>query len=187
MTAIKTGAILFMMVLTCSIGGCKPKYRQPEKPSTGSYPDQESIFRANQSAIKKNAQSIRDQAALKGWKLTETGTGVFYQIIGLKEGGHSIRILPGDRVSLSFRVSLLDGTECYSSEINGLKQFVVEKSEAEQGLHEVVQLLYPGDSALVILPPHRAFGFAGDGNRIPPSAVLVYEIRIDSVARHLTD
>jgi FKBP-type peptidyl-prolyl cis-trans isomerase len=176
-----------VMVSSFAVGGCKPKYRQQNESLNSSFPDRESIYKSNQLMIKQNAQSIRDQAAIKGWDLIETGTGVFYQVYRLPKKDQLKKIEPGDRVSLTYKLSLLDGTECYSSKNQGLKQFIVEKSEAEPGLHEAVQLLHPGDSALVIIPPHRAFGLAGDGNRIPPRSILVYEIRIDSVARHMNN
>lgn len=177
----------FVIVSPMLSGGCKPKYRQQDKPALSSAPDQESIYRSNQMMIRQNAKGIRDQAANKGWKLTETGTGVFYQVYKPLIKNQSEHIEPGDLVSLTFNLSLLDGTECYSSKNMGIKQFVVEKSEAESGLHEAVQLLHPGDSALIVIPPHRAFGLAGDGNRIPPQAILVYRIRVDSVTRHRND
>ncbi|TSA34041.1 MAG: hypothetical protein D4R64_12820 [Porphyromonadaceae bacterium] len=184
MRSFKFLVVLLIIVSSFAAGGCKPKYRQQDKPVNTSFPDQESIYRSNQLMIKQNAKSIRDQAAIKGWDLTETGTGVFYHLYNLLKKNKSKKIEPGDWVWLTYKLSLLDGTECYASEKQGLKQFVVEKSEAEPGLHEAMQYLHPGDSALVIIPPHRAFGLAGDGNRIPPRAILVYEIRIDSVARY---
>lgn len=165
--------------------GCKPRYRRIDKPAESPLPDQESIYQSNQFLIRQNALLIRESAASRGWTLTETGTGVFYQVLKSPASGRKRKIEAGDRLRLSFTVSLLDGTECYSSQKQGLKEFIVEKSEAESGLHEVVQFLSSGDSARVILPPHRAYGLTGDGNLIPPMAILVYEFRIDSVTRHL--
>ncbi|MDD4645295.1 MAG: FKBP-type peptidyl-prolyl cis-trans isomerase [Bacteroidales bacterium] len=177
---------IFVMLLTSLLmaGGCKPKYRQPEVQEKIIAPDQASVIESNQLMIRQNAQLIRDQATVRGWTLTETGTGVFYQRYPLKRSEPSKKIEPGDRVSLEYEVRLLNGVFCYSSKDKGLKQFIVEKSDAESGLHEVIQLLHPGDSALVVIPPHRAFGLTGDGDRIPPRAILVYDIRIDSVIRH---
>lgn len=166
---------------------CKPKYRQQDMPAGSYLPDQEFSYRSNQLLIKQSAKSIRDLAADKGWSLTETGTGVFYRIYKSVKKSHTGNIEPGDWVSLFYTLTLLDGTKCYSSEDQGPKQFVVEKSEAESGLHEAVQFLHDGDSALVIIPSHRAFGLSGDGNRIPPKAILVYEIRVDSVVRHVNN
>jgi FKBP-type peptidyl-prolyl cis-trans isomerase FkpA len=174
--------VMLLLLLLPVIEGCKPKYRQQEMPLTDSMTDPDSVIRLNQMIIKQNAQNIRDHATGSEWKLKETGTGVFYQIFRTKASDRSRKIVPGDRVSLTYTLKLLDGTVCYSSAKSGLKQFVVEKSQAEQGLHETVQLLHPGDSALVVIPPHRAFGLVGDGNRIPPGATLVYEIRVDAVS-----
>lgn len=187
MSRLRFAFLPLIIAVLLSSGGCKPKYRQQEKPVTASWPDQESIYQSNQLMIRQAAASIRDQAAKNGWSLTETGTGVFYQIYRSENSHLSKKIESGDWVSLTYKLSLLDGTKCYSSDNQGLKQFAVEKSEAESGLHEAVQLLHPGDSALIVIPPHRAFGLSGDGNRIPPRAILVYEIKIDSVARHQTD
>jgi FKBP-type peptidyl-prolyl cis-trans isomerase len=66
---------------------------------------------------------------------------------------------------------------------SGPKVFRVEKSEAESGLHEAVQLLHQGDSARLVLPPHLGFGMVGDGNKIPPRAILVYMIKIRIVVK----
>jgi len=180
-------SLLGVLLVWLPITGCKPKYQQQEKHTPTDYPDEEARIKANQSLIKRNAQLIKDQAKRSGWELIETGSGVFYQVFGLHKTGNPVKIRPGDRVSLSYKLSLLDGTECYSSKKQGLKQFIVEKSEAEPGLHEAIQYLVPGDSARIVIPPYRAFGLTGDGDRIPPGAILVYEVRVDSVSRHLNN
>lgn len=164
---------------------CKPKYRQQERAVNQLIPDQESIYRSNQSMVRQYANTIREHAINKKWVLNETGTGVFFQIINQKKKNQAAKIIAGDWVSLSYRLSLLDGTECYASKNKGLKQFVVGKSEAEPGLHDAIQFLHSGDSAIIVIPPQRAFGLTGDGDRIPPRAILVYEISVDSVTRRL--
>jgi FKBP-type peptidyl-prolyl cis-trans isomerase len=178
----KAHKILFVVVSLLLVG-CKPKYRQQEQSVTTPVPDQETLYRSNQAMVRQNAKLIKNRAAEKGWKLTETGTGVFYQVYSVNKGANAVNIEPGDEVSLTYNLDLLDGTICYSSKGQGLKQFIVEKSDAEQGLHEVVQLLHKGDSALIVIPPNWAFGLAGDGNLIPPGAIIVYEIRVDSVVK----
>ncbi len=182
---ILTGIFLFVLLIALS-PGCKTKYRQQEPVAVDFRPDPESLYRANQKLIKDCDLKIRERAATNGWILSETGTGVFYQVIG-KPGSGKLKIEPGDRVSLDYRLSLLDGTTVYSSKANGLKQFIVDKSEAEPGLHEAIKFLSEGDSARVIIPPQRAFGLTGDGNLIPPGAILVYEIKVDSVAARINN
>lgn len=187
MVVINRSILGIIVVLSLCCGNCKPKYRQQDKPVVPAVPDQESILRSNQLIIKHIAESIRNQAVIRSWKLTETGTGLFYQVLHHQKRTNSRNIESGDWVSLKYKISLLDGTVCYSSDNLGPKQFFVEKSEAVAGLHEAIQQMYPGDSALIVIPPQKAYGLAGDGNLIPPGAILVYEIRIDSVARHQTD
>ena len=172
-----------LALVTAAFTGCRQGYRRPEVPVREPAADTEATYRTNRLMIRKNAESIRNESARRGWNLTETGTGVFFQILRTSVPGRSELIKPGDRVTLSYTLDLLDGTRCYSSESEGPKRFVVEKSEAEQGLHETLQLLHEGDSALVVIPPQKAFGLAGDGNKIPPQSVLVYHFRVDSVER----
>jgi FKBP-type peptidyl-prolyl cis-trans isomerase len=185
MQRFKIAVIILFSLILCSGIGCKPKYRQADVPTQDSLPDKEAIIKANQQIVRDNIKTIRDSAVNRKWNLVQTGTGVFYHRYDEKPGPRAGKISPGDRVSLVYKLSLLDGTECYSSSNSGVKQFVVEKSEAEAGLHEVVQLLQPGDSARIVIPPHRAFGLVGDGNRIPSQATLVYEIRIIAVGQQV--
>jgi FKBP-type peptidyl-prolyl cis-trans isomerase len=168
-------------IILLSFTGCKPRYRQQEPNSARQTADPEAIYQTNRQMIRDNAIQIREMAARKGWNLTETGTGVFYRIITKKQTAGRVTIKPGNRITMAYTLSLTDEKECYSSVTHGPKRFVVEKSEAEQGLHEAVQFMCKGDSALVVIPPQKAFGFAGDGDRIPPQSILVYHIRIDSV------
>jgi FKBP-type peptidyl-prolyl cis-trans isomerase len=46
----------------------------------------------------------------------------------------------------------------------------------ESGLHEAIQLLSPGDSALFIIPSYRAHGLVGDMEQIPMRSTVVYHI-----------
>jgi len=44
-------------------------------------------------------------------------------------------------------------------------------------------LLRQGDKAKVIVPSYRAYGIAGDGNKIPSAATLIYDIYIEKVVQ----
>jgi FKBP-type peptidyl-prolyl cis-trans isomerase len=54
----------------------------------------------------------------------------------------------------------------------------VEHDDVESGLHEAVQLLSAGDSAVFILPSFRAHGLAGDRDRIPMRSTVVYRVGV---------
>ena len=55
---------------------------------------------------------------------------------------------------------------------------IVGRGGVESGLEEAVLKLRKNSSAILILPPHLAHGLIGDGNKIPPKAILVYKIKV---------
>jgi FKBP-type peptidyl-prolyl cis-trans isomerase len=161
------------------ISGCKNRPELP--PVRQSAPvSQEQLYQVNQFLVRQDATIIKEEARRRDWKLKETSTGLFYQLIseGKDLKTAKIQILPGMSVVLDFSLSLLDGSKCYSSKEQGFKRFVVEKTEAERGLHEAVQLFNPGDSLMLVVPPHLGYGLVGDGDKIPARAILVYHIKI---------
>lgn len=181
----RPGLFLFILATTACNHPNPVRIQRPV-----STPDPDSLIRINRQMIMETKELILKKEQQSGWKLKETGTGLFYQIyadarfknsVKTATGNKSRLIKSGDWVSLSYTVRLLDGKKCYDSRFDGPKQFIVEGSPAERGLHEAVQLFAKGDSARIILPPHLAFGLAGDGDRIPGRAILWYEIRVDSV------
>ncbi len=175
----------FIILFALFFSGCKYKRQIPESQNHEKISKQEQLYKVNQYLVRQDATIIRSEAERRGWNLSETGTGLFYEIINSAQinAGKNTDITIGDEVILDYSVTLLDGTPCYSSVKSGPKVFRVEKSEAESGLHEAVQLLHQGDSARLILPPHLGFGIVGDGDKIPPRAILLYLIKIRSVAR----
>jgi FKBP-type peptidyl-prolyl cis-trans isomerase len=53
----------------------------------------------------------------------------------------------------------------------------------ESGLHEGVQLLSPGDSAILVIPSYRAHGLIGDQDRIPMRSSVVYRVGLVKLSR----
>lgn len=109
------------------------------------------------------------------FEMIETGTGVRYMIY---EKGNGPAANTKDIVLIDFDIKLLDGTLCYSSHITGAEEFVVDYDNVESGLHEAIKFLHKGDKAIIIIPSHRAFGLAGDMDRIPPLSTVVYNIHL---------
>ncbi len=167
-----------ILMLNCS---CKSGHQQ-DPPMRSEMPDQDQLIDMNRMLIREYAASIREYAKSQGWSLTETNTGLFYQIVEHNSRGSvpERRVQSGDTVSLNYSVHLIDGTLCYSSAQQGKKTFVVDQSEAEQGLHQAVKLMEIGDSATFMFPPYLAFGLVGDGRKIPGRAILVYHVRLES-------
>jgi FKBP-type peptidyl-prolyl cis-trans isomerase len=75
---------------------------------------------------------------------------------------------------------LLNGDTCYRT-ANGAETFRVEHDEVESGLHEAIQHLSEGDSAIIVIPSHRAHGLAGDMAKVPMRSTVVYAIGLETL------
>ena len=87
----------------------------------------------------------------------------------------------GQEVWLDLTIKLLDGTTCYTSEDSEDEVFIVDKSDKESGLNEIVKLLTVGDKAKIILPSHLAHGLLGDFDKIPPQSILLIDVQLNKI------
>ena len=88
----------------------------------------------------------------------------------------------GKIASVNYKLWLLDGTLCYSSDSLGMKKFRIGKGGVEKGLEEGILLMQVGDKARFIMPPHLAQGLMGDQDRIPPRSVILYEVELVQIS-----
>jgi FKBP-type peptidyl-prolyl cis-trans isomerase FkpA len=163
--------ILILLFSTAFIS-CK---HGPEKNSAVSQPGSSEMADLNRYMVRKDRERIQNYIERKKLNMTETQTGLWYQI--LRDGeGETFR--EPDKIVMDYECSLLDGTGCYSSGDLGPKELILGRSEIEAGLNEGLRLLKPGSEAIFIIPPFLAYGLIGDRKLIPPRAILVYNIRI---------
>jgi FKBP-type peptidyl-prolyl cis-trans isomerase len=73
-----------------------------------------------------------------------------------------------------------DGTVCYDTK-DSVKQIKVAEDNVETGVHEAVQIMHVGDKALFIIPSDLANGLVGDRSKIPPGAIVIYDIKLIAV------
>jgi FKBP-type peptidyl-prolyl cis-trans isomerase FkpA len=165
-----------LLVLLLLVSGCR---REEKQLTNEEYRrTKEALVGANRLLVKKDNEKIRAFVRRNNWNMQQTATGLWYMII--REGnGRPART--GDVITLSYRLELLDGTLCYTSDSLGPKHFKIGQGGVESGLEEGVLLLKMGDKARLILPPHLAHGLTGDGNRIPARSVIIYEIDVTNL------
>ncbi|MFZ1686498.1 MAG: FKBP-type peptidyl-prolyl cis-trans isomerase [Flavobacteriales bacterium] len=143
---------------------------------------QEPLISDNQQALRLESRDIDLYVKRRELPVTTTGTGVRYALVRDAEGPTA---RPDQLVAVNYRMELLNGTECYSSKPGEPESFRVEHDDVESGLHEAIQLMGVGDSAILIVPSHRAFGLIGDMAKVPMRSTVVYHIglaRISDVA-----
>lgn len=164
---ILIGSLCFLLA-SC---GDEPKERQ-EIPQWSV----EHSTRMNKQFIQEDEINIRlflDRK--KGWKTTETGSGLRYWVYEDQEGENAVE---GDKVDVKFEVSMLSDSLIYKTEEDEVSTFKVDKSDIETGVMEGIKYLSEGDKAKLIIPSHLAHGLLGDYNKIPPLEVLVVDLEL---------
>lgn len=114
------------------------------------------------------------------WKMTKTGTGLRYFIY---ENGEGETAQVDDYIDVEYSITLLDGTECYSTKKDEVEEFKVDKAQVESGIQEGVKLMREGDKAILIVPSHLAHGIVGDMSKIPPLSTLLVDISLVKIYR----
>lgn len=135
----------------------------------------QALEKVNKYEVEKQSDEINRYIQHRKWNMKTTGTGLRYMFV--KEG-NGIQVKSGDFVKVNYKISLLDGTVCYSSDQEGSYEFKVEGDAIESGLHEAIQLMHRGDKAKFILPPHLAHGLHGDDAKIPPLSAIVVDLEL---------
>ncbi len=166
----KTTVILFLLIASIS---CRQEHKPPEQKNASN--DKENLARANKFLVTKDNERITSYIERRNWELNLNESGLWIEIYDVK---NSKKPQDGQQVSLKYKLSLLDGKNCYDSDYDGLLNFRIGHNELPQGLNESVLLLGKGDKARLIIPPFLAYGLLGDQNKIPARAIIVYEIEL---------
>lgn len=161
--------LLFMVASTSCHSGADSKQDNRKPVSEGT------LVRINKYLVGKDADVIRAYLKRRNWAMEVTETGLWYQIY---QHGTGDQAQTGKIASINYKVSLLDGTLCYSSDSLGVKKFRIGKGGVEKGLEEGILMMRVGDKARFIMPPHLADGLIGDQDRIPPRSIILYEVEL---------
>jgi FKBP-type peptidyl-prolyl cis-trans isomerase FkpA len=164
--------LLFSLVMACGGRDGRVPVVQRQQP-TG-----EEMIRGNQAAVKLEDRDIDLYVERYGLNVQRTGRGVRYQLLR-DEPGTLVR--PDQWAVVNYRVELLNGDTAYATTPGEPESFKVEMDDVESGLHEGIQFLSPGDSAIIIIPSYRAHGLIGDMDRIPMRSTVVYHIGLVKV------
>ncbi len=172
---------VWLVILACSCFGLfscgNDNQEKPHRP-VKSY-SKEKLMDANKADSRREADDIRAYIRHHEWKMKESGTGLQYMFLEQSPQGDSAKT--GRDATVSYKVFLLNGTLCYSSDKDGLKSFRIGEDHVESGIHEVVLQMKTGDSMRFVLPSNLAHGLLGDGDKIPPRSPVMYEIKLISL------
>jgi len=135
----------------------------------------EKIIKYHQGIVASEEQEIVDFIARHRWNMVTLPTGLRYMIY---QKGTGKVAKAGWEAAFNYETRLLTGKLLYSSDSTGIKKILLGRGEVERGLEEGLLQMRVGDRAKLILPSFLAFGLLGDQDRIPPGAILVYDIQL---------
>jgi FKBP-type peptidyl-prolyl cis-trans isomerase FkpA len=136
----------------------------------------DTLVKVNRLYATREEDEIKQYVEHRGWNMKLTERGVRYYIYERGKGRRKAQV--GNVALVKYKIQLLDGTVCYTSEKDGPKHFVIEQDNVESGLHEGIQEMCIGDKAVFVVPSVLAHGFTGDGNKIPSKATIIYYIEL---------
>lgn len=171
--------LVYSLLPVLIFSSCGEKPKQDSATVIDAKKLKQQIEAVQQPIIQLEKDEIKTYLHTHQLQLTQTGSGLFYGISKPNPKGKKINTL--NQVTVHYKVKLLNDVLCYDSEKKGPKTFLVDNDPIETGIHEAIKYFKEGEKGTVILPSHLAHGVTGDGNRIPSSAVVVYEIEVVSV------
>jgi FKBP-type peptidyl-prolyl cis-trans isomerase FkpA len=164
-----------ILLIFTLLSACKDTSSPGDTPAFDRKKAKESLEKANRVLVHAEEENINDFVKRYGWDVEKTGSGLRYMIY---KAGDGPKVEKGINVSLAYDLRFLTGDIVYSSTEDGLLTFQAGRGGVPSGLEEGILLLHKGDRAKFILPSHLAFGLLGDNKRIPPRAVLVYDVEV---------
>ena len=169
--------ITFLLVIALLFFSCKNQNTQQQN-QVKNYDSV--LVRINKYLVKEDQERIQSYIKRKGWNMQQSSTGFWYQIY---QKGTGEQAKPGDWATIEYRIELLDGTLCYTSDSLGPKTFKINYGDVESGVHQGIVLMHEGDRAHFIFPPYLAHGLLGDEDKIPPRSIIVYDIYLKKLQK----
>jgi len=182
---INKGLFLCVTGLFAFLMACGPKTEKKDTNEFNHEKVKQQFVKANQQVVVKENDEMDYYQKSHQMTFVKTTSGIRYYVYKASAKGDSIK--NDDIVKINYTVSLLDGTECYSSKTDGSKEFRVGMENIENGLHKALLFLKSGDKALILIPSHLAHGLLGDSKKIPPQSPIVYDLEILSVVKTPTN
>lgn len=172
---------MLLLILSALIVSCRnPEQNYQQDTKTISSADmKESLIIESRRRMREEVVRIDSWIERNQVKMITTGTGVRYRVI-TEGSGPKAELM--SNVTLDYTLSMLDGTQCYSSDSTGRLQFILGQSDEPSGLQEVLMHLNEGTSAQIIVPSFLGYGLTGDGDCISGNESLLYTVKLVKVS-----
>ena len=170
--------VIFFLVIVLSVISCKDsEARRPKKQGTTNF---------YKEVIAKNKQlNDLEKKRLENWiskdtinKYKASKNGFWYTYI-VKDSINTAKPKAEDVVLLSYNISDINGNVIYEKKERTYK---IDKEDFIPALQDGIKLMKKGEIITFVIPSYRAFGVAGDGNKVTinqpiKSTVTLIEIK----------
>jgi len=161
-------SLILFLIISCN--------QEPVRRLPSAKEIKEKLIEHNQKKVRTEEEIINNFVVENYPNAQKTETGLRYVIFPATNRSD---LFPGkaQQVTIDYDIELLNGTLIYSTKKEGFpEKFRIEHEDAPAGLHEGIQIMHLGDSAVFIMPSHLAYGFTGDQHAIGQNAILVYKV-----------
>lgn len=174
---LNSACALFLTAFLCSCHNNRPQQIEPQLTQQQV---NNGLIDSHKAFLRQQEDEIKEYIKRHGFDMQRTASGIYYTI---QEHGKGEQAKVGEIATVSYAISLLDGTVCYNSKKDGPKQFKIGEDDVEDGVHEAVELMHVGDKGKFIIPTELANGLLGDRDKIPPGVPVIYDITLLSITQ----
>ena len=168
-------SILLLIFLTLSSNSCDEGKKGQDEEQLTEEEIRERLIEYNKSKVRTEDKIIDEYSAEHYPEIAKSETGLRYEVYSL--GGEK-KPESASVCIVRYRIEDLEGDVLYSSDESGPARIQVGHDDVASGLHEGLLYMNEGDSAVFILPSHRAYGFTGDQSKVAQNAILIYHIEL---------
>lgn len=166
--------ILISLIFICTLFACNNNEHKPKSDQEIlSY--KEPLVKVNQILVDRDSEKIALYCNRYNLNLKTSKSGLWYKIYSFGKGDSA---KTGKIANLNYKISLLDGRVCYSSDSLGPKSFKIGQGGVETGLEIGILKMREGDKAKFIMPPNLAWGLIGDEKKIPSRSIIIYDVEL---------
>jgi len=170
MKIVITLSIIFIFfIISCNNNEHKPKSEQ----EILSY--KEPLIKVNQILVDRDSEKVASYCKRYNFNLKVSESGLWYKI---EHQGKGDSAKAGKVANLNYKISLLNGRVCYTSDSTGTKSFKIGQGGVEKGLEIGILKMREGDKAKFIMPPNLAWGLIGDEKKIPARSIIIYDVEL---------
>ena len=134
----------------------------------------ENLINANRYIAGSENRQIESYLERRGWEATQLLGGTR---VHTTSQGTGKAVEPDETLHITYSVDAIDGTHIYRPSTDTV---VAGRLKPTRGLDAALLSMHHQGSAIVITPSEQAYGVVGDGDRVGPRMILVYNVKINN-------